>query len=94
MRFDAKRAYEIGLVESVEPAAELDAKLELYIDAILAGGPHAVNGAKRLVREVAGRPIAEVRDLTIERIAELRVAREGQEGMRSYLERRPARWDT
>ena len=94
MRFDAARAREIGLVEAVEAPEELDAKLELYIDAIVAGGPHAVNAAKRIVREVAGRPIAEVRDITIERIAALRVSAEGQEGMRAFLERRPARWDT
>lgn len=94
MRFDAQRALEIGLVEAVESPEELDAKLELYLDAVVAGGPHAVNAAKRLVREVAGRPASEVRALTIERIAELRVSREGQEGMRAFLERRPARWDT
>lgn len=94
MRFDATRAKEIGLVEAVESPDELDAKLELYIDAIVAGGPHAVNAAKRIVREVAGRPIAEVRDVTVERIAALRVSAEGQEGMRAFLERRPARWDT
>jgi len=94
MRFDASRAKEIGLVEAVESAGELDAKLELYVEALIAGGPHAVNAAKRLVRDVAGRPIAEVRDLTVERIAAIRVASEGQEGMRAFLERRPARWDT
>ena len=91
-RFDARRAYEIGLVEAVEPADQLDARLALYVDAILAGGPGAVNAAKRIVREVAGRPPAEVRDLTIERIAALRVSAEGQEGMRAFLERREARW--
>jgi len=94
MRFDATRALEIGLVEAVESPEELDAKVQLYVDAIVAGGPHAVNAAKRLVREVAGRPVSEVRALTIERIAGLRVSREGQEGMRAFLERRPARWDT
>jgi methylglutaconyl-CoA hydratase len=92
VRFDARRAYEIGLVEAVEPADELDAKVALYVDAILAGGPHAVNAAKRIVREVAGRAPSEVRDLTIERIAALRVSAEGQEGMRAFLERREARW--
>jgi methylglutaconyl-CoA hydratase len=94
IRFDARRAQEIGLVEAVESPQELDAKLALYVDAVVAGGPHAVNAAKRLVREVAGRPIAEVRDLTVQRIAELRVGAEGQEGMRAFLERRAARWDT
>ena len=94
IRFDARRAYEIGLVESVEAPEELDSKLELYVDAVLAGGPTAVRAAKNLVREVAGRPVAEVRDLVVRRIAELRVSAEGQEGMRAFLERRPARWDT
>jgi methylglutaconyl-CoA hydratase len=94
IRFDARRALEIGLVEAVEAPEALDAKLELYVDAILAGGPHAVIAAKRLVGEVAGRPVAEVREHTIERIAALRVEAEGQEGMRAFLERRKARWDT
>ena len=93
IRFDAQRAWEVGLVEAVTTPAELDAKVDLYVDAILAGGPHAVNAAKRMVREVAGRPIDEVRDLTVERIAALRVGPEGQEGMRAFLERRPARWE-
>lgn len=94
LRFDARRAHEIGLVEAVEAPEELDAKVELYVEAVLAGGPVAVNAAKRLVREVAGRPVAEVRDLVVRRIADLRVSTEGQEGMRAFLERRPARWDT
>lgn len=94
IRFDAHRALEIGLVEAVESPEELDGKLELYIDAVVAGGPHAVNAAKRIVREVAGRPTDQVRDLTVERIAALRVSAEGQEGMRAFLERRGPRWDT
>ena len=94
IRFDAARAREIGLVEAVEAPDELDAKLALYLDAIVAGGPQAVNAAKRLVREVSGQPLSEVRELTVERIAERRVSAEGQEGMRAFLERRKARWDT
>ncbi len=92
IRFDARRAYEIGLVEAVEEPAKLDAKISSYLDAIVAGGPHAVNAAKRLVREVAGRPVADVRDKTVERIAGIRVSNEGQEGMRSFLERRKPKW--
>lgn len=93
VRFDAQRAREIGLVEDVASPEELDDKVAVYVDAIVAGGPHAVNAAKRLVREIAARPLSEVRDLTVDRIAELRVSREGQEGMRAFLERRPARWE-
>jgi methylglutaconyl-CoA hydratase len=92
IRFDARRAEEIGLVERVEEPANLDPKLTFYLDAIVAGGPHAVNAAKRLAREVAGRPVAEVREATVERIAGIRVSDEGQEGMRAFLERRKPKW--
>jgi methylglutaconyl-CoA hydratase len=92
IRFDARRAQEIGLVERVEAPENLDIKLTFYLDAIVAGGPHAVNAAKRLVREVAGRPVAEVREMTVERIAGIRVSDEGQEGMRAFLERRKPNW--
>lgn len=92
IRFDPQRAYEIGLVEAVVDPAKLDGKIDFYLDAIVAGGPHAVNAAKRLVRDVAGRPVAEVRDMTVERIAGIRVSDEGQEGMRSFLERRKPKW--
>ena len=92
IRFDARRAYEVGLVETVEDPAKLDGKISFYLDAIVAGGPHAVNAAKRLVREVAGRPVADVREKTVERIAGIRVSEEGQEGMRSFLERRKPKW--
>ncbi len=92
MRFDAQRAFEIGLVESVQPPDTLDAKIESYLEAILAGGPHAVNAGKLLVREVGGRAPDQVREHTVERIASVRVSPEGQEGMRAFLERRKARW--
>lgn len=91
-RFEAHRAKEIGLVHAVVPSDQLDAAIDRHIDDILSGGPHAVNAAKRIVRDVDGRTANEVRDLTIERIAALRVSDEGQEGMRAFLERRRARW--
>src|SRR5213593_934372 len=91
-RIDAARAHEIGLVERLVEPAELDAAVERVVGAILEGGPRAANAAKRLVREVEGRSPAEVISLTVERIADIRVSDEGQEGMRAFLEGRPPRW--
>ena len=91
-RIDAKRAHEIGLVERLVEPTDLDAAVRRVLDAIVSGGPKAVNAAKRLVREVEGRPIDEVTELTIKRIAEIRVSHEGQEGLRAFLERRDPRW--
>ncbi len=94
IRVNAERAREIGLVEAVAPPAELDAKVEEYVAAILAGGPEAIVAAKRMVREVSGRPVAGVREITAQRIAERRISAEGQEGMRAFLERRKPRWNS
>ena len=91
-RIDAKRAHEIGLVERLVEPSDLDAAVGRVLDAIVSGGPKAVNAAKRLVREVEGRRIDEVADLTVKRIAEIRVSREGQEGLRAFLEKRDPRW--
>ena len=92
LRFDALRALEIGLVEAVEEPADLDARVEALVAAILAGGRQAVNAAKRLVREVEGREPHDVTELTVERIARARVSDEGQEGMRAFLEKREPSW--
>jgi methylglutaconyl-CoA hydratase len=91
-RIDSKRAHEIGLVERLVEPSELDAAVVRVLDAIVAGGPKAVNAAKRLVREVEGKRIDEVADLTVKRIAEIRVSHEGQEGLRAFLEKRDPRW--
>ena len=92
IRFDSHRAFDTGLIHSVVDAGQLDPEIDRFVDAIVSGGPHAVNAAKRLVREVAGRTAAEVRDLTITRIADARVSAEGQDGMRAFLEKRPPSW--
>ncbi len=91
-RFGAGRAKEIGLVHAVVPAGGLDAEVARYVGDVLASGPQAVRGAKALIREVSGRPPAEVVRLTTETLADRRVSAEGQEGMRAFLEKRPPRW--
>ena len=92
VRLDAAAAHSAGLVDDVVPRSELDARVSYWVEQILDGGPRAVNEAKRVVRDVAGRPVADVRELTVERIAAMRVSEDGQEGMRAFLERRKARW--
>ena len=92
IRFDSHRAFATGLIHSVVDARQLDLEIDRFVDAIVAGGPNAVNAAKRLVRDVADRAPAEVRDLTIQRIADARVGDEGQEGMRAFLEKRAPAW--
>jgi methylglutaconyl-CoA hydratase len=91
-RFSAQRAREIGLVHAVVPERDLDATIETYVRELTSSAPGAVTAAKRLIAEVAGRPPAEVSDLTAETIAAHRVSPEGQAGMRAFLEKRRAPW--
>lgn len=93
VRVDAEHARSIGLVDWVEPPDRLEARVEEIASAILAGGPNAVNAAKRLVRDIGALTPTQARDLTVQRIASLRVSDEGQEGMRAFLEKRRPRWE-
>ena len=91
-RFSATRARELGLVHAVVSEAELDPAVDSYIKELLTSAPEAIAGAKRMIVTVAGKPPAEVSQITAETIAKHRVSDEGQDGMKAFLEKRPARW--
>jgi methylglutaconyl-CoA hydratase len=91
-RFTAARAKEIGLVHAVVPPAQLDVTVDGYVRDLLTSAPGAIAGAKRLIAAVAGRAPADVAALTASTIADQRVSPEGQDGMRAFLEKRPAGW--
>jgi methylglutaconyl-CoA hydratase len=93
MRFDARRAREIGLVHAVVPIDRLDAAVAEYVNEVLSAGPEAIAAAKALIPEVWGRRAADAIGITAEAIARRRVSAEGQEGMTAFLERRKARWN-
>jgi methylglutaconyl-CoA hydratase len=83
-RFGAETAQRIGLVDEV--AESLDDAVERVMSELLTSGPDAVRAAKRLVHE---RPPGEE---TARIAASLRSGPEGQEGLRAFLEKRPARY--
>ena len=92
-RFDAAAAKACGFVHEVVAAAALDAKVDAIVAAIVANGPMATIACKTLVRDVAGREItAELRSETARRIADIRASAEGQEGVKSFLEKRKPGW--
>ena len=91
-RFTAARAKEIGLVSEVVPAASLDAAITRHVDLFLKAAPGAVARAKALLRQVHGRLPEDVVVLTTSAIADQRVSPEGQEGLKAFLEKRPAAW--
>jgi methylglutaconyl-CoA hydratase len=91
-RFPAATAKNIGLVHDVVSADTLDAAVDRYVQQFLKAAPSAIAATKALLREVAGRKPADVLSRTVEAIATQRVSAEGQEGMRAFMEKRPASW--
>jgi methylglutaconyl-CoA hydratase len=91
--FDAATAAQTGMVSVAVEASELDATLDALLARLLHGGPAAQSGVKRLLRDLAGRPLDEsvLRD-TAARIATVRASDEGREGLAAALGRRPPAW--
>jgi methylglutaconyl-CoA hydratase len=91
-RFDAARALAIGLVHAVVPPAELDARVAAIETELKTSGPAAVAAAKAIVPAVMHASADDQTALTARAIAHQRTTAEGQEGLRAFLERRPAAW--
>jgi methylglutaconyl-CoA hydratase len=91
-RFSAARAKEIGLVHAVVKEANLDGTVESQVALFRKAAPSAIAATKRLLADVTGRRPADVLSLTVDNIANQRVSPEGQEGLRAFLEKRPASW--
>jgi methylglutaconyl-CoA hydratase len=83
-RFDAATALRIGLVHGV--ADDLDATVERVLAELRSAGPEAVRAAKALAR------FTHSAEETAQLIARHRTSPEGQEGLRAFLEKRPASW--
>jgi methylglutaconyl-CoA hydratase len=83
-RFDAETALRLGLVHEVAP--DLDAAVDRVVGELLTAGPEATRAAKRLIRERPGGGDA------AQLAAKLRTSPEGQEGLRAFLDKRPAAW--
>jgi methylglutaconyl-CoA hydratase len=91
-RVDAATAERIGLVDRCVPSAKLDEAVTSVLSDLLLGGPGALAEAKKLVAAVSNLPPRDVLSYTAECIARLRAGEEAQEGMRAFLEKRPASW--
>jgi methylglutaconyl-CoA hydratase len=92
--FGAEEAQQLGLVNEVaaDAPALLTARARISRD-ILACAPGAVADAKQLATDVFARDIDHgMLEDTARRIAQARVGKEGQEGVRAFLERRKPAW--
>lgn len=89
--FDAADALRIGLVNRVVPATELDGAVDAAVADLLKSPPGALATIKRLPELIAG-DAALTRHVTTALLTERLASEEAREGLRAFLEKRPARW--
>ena len=91
-RISARKAFEIGLINEVVSQKKLKAKEEEITKLLLSSGPEAIAACKDLIGKVPGMSFEEVKTFTARMIANLRISKEGQEGMAAFLEKRKPKW--
>jgi len=91
-RFNSEYAKEIGLIDYVVPEAEMDGKIEKYVELLRLSGPKAIEEVKKLVDACEKMDVEKYKEHTVKKIAELRVSEEGQEGINAFLEKRKSKW--
>jgi methylglutaconyl-CoA hydratase len=91
-RFPAARAREIGLVHTLVAAGALDDAVETTLAELATSSPAAVAEAKALIPRIVGKRPADVSPLTAETIAKQRVSRDGQAGLRAFLNKQKPPW--
>src|SRR5882762_8105943 len=89
---DAKRAYEIGLVNAVLPREKLIDHCRSVAEKIAQKGPLAVARAKRLVERGYDMTLRAANRQEAESFSLLFDTQDRAEGMRAFLEKRPARF--
>jgi enoyl-CoA hydratase/carnithine racemase len=88
----AKRAYEIGLVNKVVERAKLQDETLNLARKIASKSSHTVAIGKRAFYEQAELSLAEAYQYAAHVMVENMMARDAQEGISAFIEKRPAKW--
>jgi enoyl-CoA hydratase/carnithine racemase len=86
----AARAFDIGLVNRVVPLAELETVVEDYVSTIVANAPLSLRRYKEMATKGWDLPVPAALRLNVGPNPYLSEDRE--EGVRAFVEKRPARW--
>lgn len=93
-RFDGVKALEYGFVHQVCEPQSLDDCVNDMLKEINYSAPHAIASIKALMFTVDNQPTEDTVEYRVNLLNELRANEEGQEGMLSFIEKRPANWVT
>mmetsp|Transcript_8988 Transcript_8988/g.37083 ORF Transcript_8988/g.37083 Transcript_8988/m.37083 type:complete len:307 (-) Transcript_8988:277-1197(-) len=92
--FNAKKGKELGLIqEACDTIEEVDALVGSTQLAIANNSPMAVRACKGLIEQVSQfKALGDSKDFVSSAIAGIRVSPEGQQGIQSFLTKKPAPW--
>ena len=91
-RFNSDYAEKIGLIDFVYPDDIIDEKIQKYVSIVQTSGPNSIKEIKHLINAYEKESIEKYKQFTVEKIAELRISKEGQEGINAFLEKRKSKW--
>ena len=94
-RIDATEALRTGFIEAVvDTADDLSPAVDILVEEVLGTGPQAVTLAKELTLEFDrwNGSDEDLREFTLDFTSRMRGSKEGQEGLSSFLDKRPANW--
>jgi enoyl-CoA hydratase/carnithine racemase len=89
----AARAYELGLVNRVVPAEELDPAVDEFIAAIFESSPLVIRIGKAAFYEQLGLAEPQAYRLAAETMTKNAVCRDAQEGISAFLGKRRPKWE-
>jgi len=89
---DAERAREIGLVNRVVPAGELENEAQKIAASVLQGAPGAITNSKRLLEELWSTSVREDIEVALRHHMEARESAEAREGIAAFNEKRLPNW--
>jgi methylglutaconyl-CoA hydratase len=91
-RFDSATAQKIGLIDIIVTPDKLDETIDSSVEQVRSSGPHAIQEVKHLMYNLIKMDVNAYKEFTVEKISELRVSQEGQEGIKGFLEKRKPNW--
>ena len=93
--FTTEEALRVGLIQEVVPAAELDSAIVDVVGQLRSGAPGALADIKRLLYTLtqSGATTEGKRAMILNMAADRRQSEEGQEGLRSFIEKRRPDWN-
>ena len=88
----AQRAAEMGLVNEIAPAGELDARVDALVAKISGGAPSALRRGKQAILAMQMMAFNEALAFAEAQIALCSISPDAEEGLQAYNEKRTPRW--